>query len=143
MLDRQDLGIGDELDTRDMAPISLDIVVLDCDTPVPNVYAARGTYADIFEVLLRDAAVTTSGVPEKLELEFSGYDCVRGGLPSVDGLDRVDGIVITGSGMYLSLKSEIKLIDTFKAASAYDDAPWIKSLFFFIQGTTPFHLFYS
>ncbi|CZR62220.1 uncharacterized protein PAC_12117 [Phialocephala subalpina] len=81
-----------------MAPISLHIVGLDCDTPVPNVYAERGTYGDIFEALLRDAAVQTPGVPE-VDLEFSSFDCVRGFLPSIEDLDRVDGIIITGSGM--------------------------------------------
>ncbi|KAF8857917.1 class I glutamine amidotransferase-like protein [Acephala macrosclerotiorum] len=98
-----------------MAPISLHIVVLDCDTPVPNVYAERGTYADIFEALLRDAAEKTPGVPE-VDLEFSSYDCMRGYLPSIEDLDRVDGLIITGS-----------------AASAYDDAPWIKALLEFTQ----------
>ncbi|KAE8444038.1 hypothetical protein EG329_001167 [Mollisiaceae sp. DMI_Dod_QoI] len=98
-----------------MAPISLHIVVLDCDTPVPNVYAERGTYADIFEALLRDAAVQTPGIPE-LDLEFSSYDCVRGYLPSSEELERVDGVIITGS-----------------AASAYDDAFWIKNLIAFTQ----------
>lgn len=88
-----------------MAPISLHIAVLDCDTPVPNVYAERGTYADIFEALLRDAAVQTRGVPE-LDLEFSGYDCVRGYLPSEQDLERIDGMIITGSGICLCLNSE-------------------------------------
>lgn len=80
----------------------LHIAVLDCDTPVPNVYAERGTYGDIFEALLRDAAIQTPGVPE-LELEFSGYDCVRGCLPSMDDLEGVDGIIMTGSGTFPSL----------------------------------------
>ncbi|KUJ16897.1 class I glutamine amidotransferase-like protein [Mollisia scopiformis] len=98
-----------------MAPLSLHIVVLDCDTPVLNVYAARGTYGDIFEALLRDAAFHTQGVPE-LDLEFSSFDCVRGNLPTVENLDGVDGIIITGS-----------------AASAYDNAPWIHSLIEFTK----------
>lgn len=84
-----------------MAPIRyLHIVVLDCDTPVPNVYAERGTYGNIFETLLKDAVAQTPRIPE-LDLEFSGYDCVRGCLPSMVDLETVDGVIITGSGMSL------------------------------------------
>ncbi|KAG9238999.1 class I glutamine amidotransferase-like protein [Amylocarpus encephaloides] len=88
-------------------PRSLHITVLDCDTPVPNVYAERGLYSDIFATLLRDAASKTpelSGV----ELRFSKYDSVRGEEPSAEELSNIDAIVITGS-----------------AASAYDKAPWV------------------
>jgi hypothetical protein len=81
-----------------MAPLRrLHIVVLDCDTPVLDVYAEKGTYGDIYEALLRDA-VTHPGVP-KLELEFSGYDCVKGCLPSMEDLERVHRIIMTGSGI--------------------------------------------
>lgn len=129
---------------REMVPISLHIVVLDCDTPVPNVYAERGTYADIFEALLRDAAVKTPGVLE-VDLEFSSYDCVRGHLPSIEDLHRVDGAIITGSGAYLPLWMGSKVTNMRTAASAYDDAPWIKALLEFTQGTispnTSKHLF--
>jgi hypothetical protein len=76
---------------------SLRIAVLDCDTPVPNVYAERDLYSDIFEALLRDAATKT---PEfaGLKLEFSKYDSVKRVEPSDEDLQRLDGIIITGSG---------------------------------------------
>lgn len=79
----------------------LRIAVLDTDTPVPNVYAERGLYSKIFEVLLRDAYSQTPGLPE-LEFEFSKYDCVIGELPSPDELLQIDGVIITGSGRITS-----------------------------------------
>ncbi len=80
-----------------MSPISLHIAVLDCDIPVPNVYAERGTYSDIFETLLRNAATKCRGLP-KLNLQFSAYDCMQGQLPSLKDLNGIDAIIITGSG---------------------------------------------
>lgn len=83
-----------------MPPRKLHIAVLDCDFPVSNVYAERGTYGDIFEAILRDAASKTQE-DLQLELDFSGYDCVRGCLPSVEELEDIDGIIMTGSGTYI------------------------------------------
>jgi hypothetical protein len=79
---------------------SLRIAVLDCDIPVPNVYAERNFYSDIFAALLRDAAVKT---PEYtgLKLEFSSYDSMKGEEPSEEDLKLLDGIIITGSGKHL------------------------------------------
>ena len=75
---------------------NLHIAVLDCDTPVPNVYSERGLYSDIFEKLLRDAAKQTQDLPD-FHLQFSKYDCVLGNLPSKEDLAKIDGIIITGS----------------------------------------------
>lgn len=93
-----------------MSPLSLHIAIFDCDTPVPNVYAERGLYSDIFAALLNDAAKQTPGLPD-LKLSFSKYDCVLGEVPSEEDLLQIDAIIITGS-----------------ASSAYDPAPWVISL---------------
>jgi hypothetical protein len=80
-----------------MPPIRLRIATLDCDIPVPSVYAKRGLYSDIFETLLRDAAASLLDLPE-LNLQFRKYDCVRGNVPSEADLRDVDAVLITGSG---------------------------------------------
>ncbi|EPE31450.1 Class I glutamine amidotransferase-like protein [Glarea lozoyensis ATCC 20868] len=91
-------------------PAPLHIAILDCDIPVPNVYAARNYYSDIFASLLRDAA-SKSAEFEGLELKFSRYDSMKGEEPSDEELRGLDGIIITGS-----------------ASSAYDKVPWIEAL---------------
>ncbi|PVH82737.1 class I glutamine amidotransferase-like protein [Cadophora sp. DSE1049] len=98
-----------------MAPTRLHLAVLDCDTPVPKVLPKRGFYSDVFESLLRDAALKTRGLT-KLKLDFSSYDSVQGELPTFEELHHIDGIIITGS-----------------AAAAYDAEPWIKSLMEFVK----------
>jgi hypothetical protein len=81
-------------------PSPLHIAILDCDIPVPNVYAARNYYSDIFASLLRDAAFKSTEF-EGLKLEFSRYDSMKGEEPSDEELMGLDGIIITGSGEYL------------------------------------------
>ncbi|TVY14058.1 putative glutamine amidotransferase-like protein [Lachnellula arida] len=121
----------------------LRIAILDCDTPVPNVYSERGLYSDIFAALLRDAASTSPELSE-LKLEFSKYDSVLGQFPSLEEFPTLNGVIITGSGMFIysrapkaktwimeqSRKSEKTkpVLNISTAASAYDDAPWITSL---------------
>lgn len=75
------------------------IAVLDCDTPVPNVYPERGLYSDIFEVLLRDAQRSNENLKD-LDLAFSKYDCVHGQLPSEKDLSKIDALIITGAGLF-------------------------------------------
>jgi hypothetical protein len=79
---------------------TLQIAILDCDTPIPNVYSERGLYSDIFAALLQDVA---SKSPElsALKLEFRKYDSVLGQLPSLEELASLDAIIITGSGKHL------------------------------------------
>ncbi len=84
-----------------MSLTRLNLAVLDCDIPVPNVIAELGLYSDIFETLLREAASTLPRGP-KLKLGFSNYDCVKGELPSYEELKNIDGLIITGAGVYLS-----------------------------------------
>ena len=81
------------------SPRTLRIASLDCDIPVPNVYAERGFYSDIFGSLFREAADTElrdAGI--SLDLSVKRYDCMRGELPTEEELDEIDGVVLTGSG---------------------------------------------
>jgi hypothetical protein len=78
------------------SPASLHIAVINCDIPVPNVLAARGLYSDIFASLLRKA---TEFYPvwKRTELVFTAYDAVKGELPKQEELEKLDGLLITGS----------------------------------------------
>ena len=80
-----------------MGPTQLHIAILDCDTPVPNVYAERGLYSDIFAALLREAAGKIEALQE-VDLRFTAYDYVLGQAPSKQDLLQIDAVIITGSG---------------------------------------------
>lgn len=82
----------------------LRVAIFDTDIPVPKVRAVRGLYSDIFEGLLHTAAST---LPEYkgVALEFEAYDIVKGALPTEEELQKLNGIIITGSGMYRPLNS--------------------------------------
>lgn len=83
-----------------MSPNVLRIASLDCEVPVPNVLAERGTFGDIFEKLLRKAAETQLGDEDSnFELKFRTYNAKEGELPSDEELSEIDGIILTGSGM--------------------------------------------
>jgi hypothetical protein len=45
-----------------MSPLQIHTAILDCDTPVPNVYADRGLYSNVFATLFQDAATKTSSL---------------------------------------------------------------------------------
>lgn len=84
---------------QEMVMTPLRLASLDCDIPVPNVYAERGTYSDIFEALFRKSAKTGLGdVGRTLELKITRFDAVRGELPTNEQLNNIDGIILTGSG---------------------------------------------
>lgn len=86
------------------SPTILRIASLDCDIPVPNVYAERGFYSDIFEALLKDAAKSElkgKSLGAGLDLRVTRYDCMRGELPSAQELREIDGIILTGSGLFI------------------------------------------
>lgn len=72
-----------------MTRTQLHIAMLDCDTPVPNVYAERGLYSDIFAALLRAAAEKTPDLPD-VDLQLSKYDCVLGHLPLEEELLQIN-----------------------------------------------------
>ena len=88
-----------------MSPLQIHTAILDCDTPVPSVYAERGLYSDVFTTLLQDAVTKTSSLPE-LNLQFSNYDCVQGQLPSEEDLLQIDAVIITGSGKLFHIQSD-------------------------------------
>jgi hypothetical protein len=90
-----------------MSPLQIHSAILDCDTPVPNVYAERGLYSDVFANLLQDAVTKTSSLPE-LNLQFSNYGCVRGQLPSEEDLLQIDAVIITGSGNHSPNQSDFR-----------------------------------
>jgi len=79
--------------------MSLHIAIFDCDTPVPNVYAERGRYSNIFAVFLKDAYSKTPGLPE-LDLKFSSYNSLLSELPTEESLLGINAIILTGSGTF-------------------------------------------
>jgi len=91
------------------SPASLHVAVINCDTPVPNVLAARGQYSDIFASLLRRA---TELYPDwkSTELVITAYDAVKGELPQQEELEKLNGLLITGScEMSFAIPSDKKM----------------------------------
>lgn len=70
----------------------LRVAILECDTPVDNVKARRGTYGDIFTQLLKAGAVR-AGLTQ--ELQLSKWDVVTA--QEYPELSNVDAILLTGS----------------------------------------------
>ena len=68
------------------------VAVLECDTPVPTVNAARGSYGDVFHSLLENGLAGRD-----LELKVSKWDVVN--IQKYPSYDQVDGILISGSSM--------------------------------------------
>ncbi|KAF2733967.1 class I glutamine amidotransferase-like protein [Polyplosphaeria fusca] len=89
-----------------MATHTIRIAMLNADIPVPNVFAQRGTYGNIFHTLLSEAAARTA---PGVKIESADYDVREGHYPA--SLSNVDVLLITGS-----------------ASSAYDNVEWIKRL---------------
>jgi hypothetical protein len=78
-----------------MSSQSIHVALLDCDKPVPLVYAVRGMYSDIFRNLILDTGKRAYG--SVVRWEFKAYYCVERELPSEEDMKRIDAIVITGS----------------------------------------------
>lgn len=80
----------------------LNLALLICDTPVPAVVAAHGTYLEIFRTHLQKSLQSLLQAkhqdPNSVQFTLDGYDVVKEAYPSDDKLARYDGIVITGSG---------------------------------------------
>ncbi|KFZ23283.1 hypothetical protein V502_02243 [Pseudogymnoascus sp. VKM F-4520 (FW-2644)] len=96
---------------------SLHIAVINCDTPVPHVLAARGLCSDIFASLLRRATEFYADW-KTTTLVFTAYDAVKGELPLQQDLEKLDGLLLSGS-----------------TASAYDPTPWVVKLASFLTNT--------
>ncbi|KAI1856013.1 hypothetical protein JX265_011910 [Neoarthrinium moseri] len=89
-----------------VATRSVRVAMLNADIPVPNVRAKAASYGAIFQSLLAAAA---SRIRSGTSIHSSEFDVVQGQYP--EELADFDAILITGS-----------------AASAHDDAEWIRRL---------------
>jgi hypothetical protein len=80
----------------------LNLALLICDTPLPEVQASHGTYLDIFRTHLQkslDNVLQTTGQGEgSVQFTLDGYNVVKEVYPDDEKLSGYDGIVITGSG---------------------------------------------
>ncbi|CDZ97733.1 Predicted glutamine synthetase [Phaffia rhodozyma] len=107
-------------------PRKIHIALLLCDTPIPAVRQAHGTYLDIFRTHLLaslPAAQATKARGEEIELVLDGYQVTEGKLPSIDSFEQgkegaYEGLMITGS-----------------AHCSFDDKknPWVRPTFEFIK----------
>ncbi|KAH7338260.1 class I glutamine amidotransferase-like protein [Rhizoctonia solani] len=101
----------------------LSLALLICDTPLPEVQAAHGTYLDIFRTHLQkslESTLESKGEPvDSVQFTLDGYDVVQQVYPDEAKLGTYDGIVLTGS-----------------AASAYAPLPWISPLLDFVARVT-------
>ncbi|KAG9093679.1 hypothetical protein FRC07_011431, partial [Ceratobasidium sp. 392] len=101
----------------------LNLALLICDTPLPEVIAAHGTYLEIFRThldkSLQYVLQTARHSPGSVQFTLDGYDVVKGAYPDDTKLSEYDGILITGS-----------------AASAYAPLPWIPPLLDFVARVT-------
>ncbi|KAH7157782.1 Aldehyde/histidinol dehydrogenase [Dactylonectria estremocensis] len=90
------------------------LAVLECDTPVPPVLEARGTYGEVFRQLLTKGQQGLGAKGNDLQLDISKWDVV--GTQSYPNLDEIDGLWLTGS-----------------KHTAFADDAWIVSLVEFVK----------
>ncbi|KAL5521075.1 hypothetical protein ACEPAG_8997 [Sanghuangporus baumii] len=102
--------MGNSADSTVQSTVPIKLALLLCDTPVPAVLAAKGTYLDVFRELLR-----LSYPSFKLENEQSPSPFILDGFDVVSAQEYPDlnkgeysGVLISGSKF-----------------SAYDNDPWI------------------
>ncbi|KAJ2958415.1 hypothetical protein NQZ79_g5974 [Umbelopsis isabellina] len=91
----------------------LNLALLICDTPAPQVVQNFGAYNKLFPVVFDKAC------PDNVELSWNAFDVVaRQEYPSLEDIQdkKYDGIVITGS-----------------VRSAYEDEEWIHKLIQFVK----------
>jgi hypothetical protein len=91
----------------------LNLALLICDTPAPQVVENFGAYNKLFPVVFAKAC------PDNVELTWNNFDVVhRQEYPSLDDIqaNKYDGILITGS-----------------VRSAYEDEEWIHKLIQFVK----------
>lgn len=78
------------------------LALLICDTPLPEVIKAHGTYLDIFRThfqkSLHSLLQAKHQDSDSVRFTLDGYDVVKETYPSDEKLASYDGIVITGSG---------------------------------------------
>lgn len=76
----------------------LQIAILQCDTPPPDVVAEYGAYDRIFTTLLEKAA-DGLGLDPKKDLELSAYEVVT--KQEYPNVEDVDAVLISGSSKYI------------------------------------------
>ena len=80
---------------------TLNIAVLECDTPIPAVQERYGSYGDIFERFLRRSLSLCETVPDDVDLVVSKWPVVVN--QRYPCLEDVDAILLTGSSTPPSL----------------------------------------
>ena len=71
------------------------LAVLECDTPVPTVREARGSYGDVFQSLLAKGLTELGDEKGNAQLCITKWDVVTS--QEYPKADEVDGILLTGS----------------------------------------------
>lgn len=71
------------------------LAVLECDTPVPAVQEARGSYGEVFRQLLAKGLTDLGDKGRNAELCLTKWDVVAS--QEYPETDEVDGILLTGS----------------------------------------------
>lgn len=79
-------------------PRTFRLAVLECDTPVPPVKEARGTYGEVFRRLLTKGKEGLGAEGEDVELEISKWDVVTA--MEYPKVDDIDGLWISGSSKF-------------------------------------------
>ncbi|KAI5464825.1 class I glutamine amidotransferase-like protein [Mariannaea sp. PMI_226] len=93
---------------------SFRLAVLECDTPVPPVLEARGTYSEVFRRLLTSGKEGLGARGNEVELEISRYDVVA--TQAYPNPEEIDGLWLTGS-----------------KHCSFSDETWIVSLVEFVK----------
>ncbi|KAH6894206.1 class I glutamine amidotransferase-like protein [Thelonectria olida] len=71
------------------------LAVLECDTPVPAVKEARGTYGEVFRTLLTKGKEGLGAKGEEVELQITKWDVVTA--LEYPNVEDIDGLWISGS----------------------------------------------
>jgi hypothetical protein len=71
------------------------LAVLECDTPVPPVLEARGTYGEVFRQLLAKGQQGLGPKGSDVQIDISKWDVVAN--QSFPNVDEIDGLWLSGS----------------------------------------------
>ncbi|KPM39696.1 hypothetical protein AK830_g6873 [Neonectria ditissima] len=71
------------------------LAVLECDTPLPAVKTVRGSYGEVFRVLLAKGQQGLGSKGDDVQLDISKWDVVAS--QAFPNLDEIDGLWLTGS----------------------------------------------
>lgn len=109
------------------------IAVIECDTTIEPVRAARGLYGDVFRSLLTRGLDSLGDIDASFEV--SRWDVVGEG--RFPGTDDYDGLLLSGSSTYssyisLSL-SNYTANAVYSEHTAFQDDPWILKLVDYVR----------